>query len=378
MDEKENSDFKRYGSPFLVELSNSLGQFPTRNYETGHFEEHMKIIPEVFEDLDIGNHNSCPHCIMRCTRAYRTEDPDDPSSEVESTVEYETIGLMGGNLGISDPQSIFKLNYTADRLGIDTISGGGVIGFAMEALKKGILTESDIGFPLRFGDSDASIQLLKMIAAREGIGDILADGVRRAAERIGKGSAAFAVHFKGLELPAWDPRGRKGLALSYMTADVGGSHLRGWPATVDPPDTSALDVVESLITSRNQRVLTNSLVICHFSYHIPMSHQDRIDLLNAASGLNYDAESTNLFGRRVYALSRMFNHREGVSRESDTLPPRMWEPELSGPRKGMKAFIDKEDSEKALDYYYELQGYDKEDGLPTTDTLKVLGLSDII
>ncbi len=376
--EKENTNFKKYGTPFLVELSNELGQFPTRNYETGHFEDHMKIIPEVYEELEIGAHNSCPHCVMRCTRAYTTTDPDNPEIEVESTTEYETLGLMGGNLGISDPQAIFKLNYTADRLGIDTISGGGVIGFAMEAFKKGILSEEEIGFPLRFGDGDAAIRLLKMIATREGIGDKLADGTRLAAARIGKNSESFAVHFKGLEIPAWDPRGRKGMALSYMTADVGASHLRGWPATADPPDTSAMDVVESLIKSRNERALTNSLVVCHFTYHIPLTHQDKIKLLNAASGLDYDESSIEIFGRRVNALSRMFNHREGISRADDICPPRMWEGEISGPREGMMAFMNKSDGDACLDRFYEIRGYNKDDGLPTVDTLKLLGLDDIV
>jgi aldehyde:ferredoxin oxidoreductase len=376
--EKENTDFKQYGTPFLVEVSNELGQFPTRNYETGHFEEHMKLIPEVFEKYGVGAHNSCPHCVMRCTRAYKTNDPDQPGVEVESTTEYETLGLMGGNLGISDPQMVFKLNYLADKLGVDTIGGGGVIGFAMEAIKRGILSEDEVGFPLRFGDGDAAIRLLKMIASREGIGDTLADGVRLAAERIGKDSESFAVHFKGLEVPAWDPRGRKGMAISYMTANVGASHLRGWPSTTDPPSTSALDVIDSFMISRNQRALTNSLVVCHFTYHMPLTHRNKIDLLNAATGLNYDEASVELFARRIFALARMFNHREGISRADDICPPRMWEGEISGPRERMTAFMSKSDAEACLDKFYEIRGYSKEDGLPTTKTLKLLELDKIV
>ncbi|MGY5876304.1 MAG: aldehyde ferredoxin oxidoreductase family protein [Candidatus Thorarchaeota archaeon] len=376
--EKENVDFKQYGTPFLVEVANEMGQFPTRNFQTGYFEDHLKIVPEVLEQWALGARNSCPHCVMRCTRAYKTNDPDDPSSEVESTIEYETLGLMGGCLGISDPQMVLKLNYMADKLGLDTISSGSTIGFAMDAIEKGILTEEDIGFSLKFGDGEAAIKLLRMIAYREGVGDILADGVRVAAKKIGKDSDSLAVHFKGLEVPAWDPRGRKGMGLSYATANVGASHLRGWPSTSDPTDSSAIDVVESMLTSRDQKTLTDSLVVCHFTYHIPLSHQMKIDLLNAATGLSYNEESVKLFARRVHALARMFNHREGISREDDIIPPRLWEPEISGPREGMKSFLNESDFEACLDRFYEIRGYNKEDGLPTADTLKLLSLDAIV
>ena len=285
---------------------------------------------------------------------------------------------MGGNLEISDPTQLLQLNYLADELGIDTISGGAVIAFAMECFQKGIISKSDLGFSLSFGDGEAAKRLLSMIANREGIGDILAEGTRRAAEKLGGNSESFTVQFKGLDLPAWDPRGRRGLGLSYATANVGGSHLRGWPTTTDPPDESALDLVESMVTARNQKIFTDSLVVCHFTYHLPLTHEQKIQLLNAATGLNYDEERIEHFARRVATLGRMFNHREGVSRESDILPPRMWESQKSGPRKGMTAFIGKEDFEACLDRFYELRGYNKEDGLPTTETLELLNLSDIV
>ncbi|MGY5854351.1 MAG: aldehyde ferredoxin oxidoreductase family protein [Candidatus Thorarchaeota archaeon] len=376
--EKANVDFKQYGTPFLVEVANEMGQFPTRNYQTGHFEDHLKIVPEVLEQWALGAHNSCPHCVMKCTRAYKTNDPDDPSSEIESTIEYETLGLMGGNLGISDPQMVLKLNYMADKLGLDTISCGGTIGFAMEAFERGILSEEEIGFSLNFGDGEAAIKLLRMIAYRDGIGDILTDGVREAAKKLGKGTESLAVHFKGLEVPAWDPRGRKGMGLSYATANVGASHLRGWPSTSDPTNSSAIDVVESMLTSRDQKALTDSLIVCHFTYHMPLSHQMKIDLLNAATGLSYNEESAKLFARRVFALGRMFNHREGISRGEDIIPPRLWEPEISGPRKGMKSFMNEADYNACLDKFYELRGYNIDDGLPSTNTLKLLNLDDIV
>ncbi len=375
--EKTNYGFKVYGTPFLVEVSNERGQFPTRNWRNGYFDDYESITPEKMEKWYIGAHHSCPHCIMRCTHAYRTRDPGSPGIEVESTIEYETLGLLGGNLGINDAQCVFQLNYLCDDLGLDTIGAGSLIGFTMEAFERGILSKEDIGFPLPFGDCEGSKKLIMMIARREGIGKTLAKGTRKAALEIGKGSEAFAVHVKGLDIPAWDPRGKKGMGLSYATGDVGASHLRGWPQTSDQPDSSALDVIESMIEQRDIKILRDSLIVCHFTYHIPVTHDQNITMLNGATGLKYDIESISLFAQRIETLIRLFNIQEGMSRNDDILPPRFWEPETHGPAKGMKAFVDKEDFEKSLDRYYELRGWSM-DGVPKEDTINKLGLNSLV
>ncbi|MHA2140732.1 MAG: aldehyde ferredoxin oxidoreductase family protein [Candidatus Thorarchaeota archaeon] len=367
--------FKKYGTASLIETANIRGQFPTRNWQSGYFEEHENLWPEKLTEWYAGNDMSCPHCIMRCTHAYRT---DVNGKEVLSTPEYETWGMMAGDLGISDPLILFKLNYLADDLGLDTIGAGSVIAFAMEAFEKGMLTEDEIGFPLRFGDGQAAIHALRMIAMREGIGDVLALGTRKAAAQIGKGSEELAIHVKGLETAAWDPRGKKGLGLSYATADVGSHHLRGWPDTNDPPTESAIDMVESMIEQRYLKTLRDSLVVCHFTWRFPLGFDPLIRLLNAATGLKYDQESINLYGQRVETLTRMFNQREGIARADDILPKRFWEGQVSGPNKGLPSYISKEDFEASLDMYYDLMGWDKEDGLPTADTLKKLSLDDIV
>lgn len=375
--EKTGYGFKEYGTPFLVEISNERGQFPTRNFQNGYFDGYESLTPEEMREWYIGAHLSCPHCIMRCTHAYRTEDPRFPGTEVESTVEYETLGLCGGTLGIKDAQCVFQLNHLCDDLGLDTIGAGSAVGFAMEAFEKGILSEEEIGFPLPFGDCEGAKKLVMMIAQKEGIGEILAQGTRYAAKEIGKGSEVFAVHVKGLEIPAWDPRGKKGMGLSYATGDVGGSHLRGWPQTMDHPDSSTLDVIESMVDQRDIKILRDSLIICHFTYHFPLTHEQNITMLNGASGLNYNKESISIFAQRVETLARLFNIREGVSREDDILPPRLWEAETHGPAKGMKSFIDQDDFERSLDKYYELRGWGK-DGVPKEETIKKLGLNTLV
>ncbi|MHA2151087.1 MAG: aldehyde ferredoxin oxidoreductase C-terminal domain-containing protein, partial [Candidatus Thorarchaeota archaeon] len=242
-----------------------------------------------------------------------------------------------------------------------------------EAFERGILSEEDIGFPLPFGDCEGAKKLVSMIAKKEGIGATLAQGTRLAAKDIGNGSELFAVHFKGLEVPAWDPRGKKGMGLSYATANVGASHLRGWPQTSDQPNLSALDVVESLIEQRDIKILRDSLIVCHFTYHLPLSHDQNIRMLRGATGTDYDKTSISLFAQRVDTLARLFNIREGMSRKDDVIPPRFWEAETHGPAEGMKAFVDRDDFEKSLDRYYEVRGWNK-DGTPTKETIEKLGL----
>lgn len=377
-EEGHEEAFKNYGTTFLPEVSNALGQYPTRNWQSGYFEDWEGLdAQKMKEEYGLGSHHSCPHCVMRCTHAFRTENPYNPGEEVESMVEYETLGLMGGNLGISNPEFVFKLNYICDDSGLDTISTGTQIGFAIEAYEQGILSEDDIGFPLEFGDGDAALKLAKMIAAREGTGDLLAKGVKRAAEEIGSEAEKIAVHVKGLEIPAWDPRGRRGMGVSYATADVGASHLRGWPDTAEAPNEPAVPTVQSMVKARDEKVLTDSLEVCHFTYRLHITLEQKIDMLNAASGLEYDEAAVFDFAHRVATLSRLFNVREGISRKDDKLPPRLWEPETQGPREGMKSFISKEDFEKSLDRFYELRAWNN-NGIPTKETIEKLGLAGIV
>ncbi|TFH07283.1 MAG: hypothetical protein E4H14_08860 [Candidatus Thorarchaeota archaeon] len=375
--EKEGDDFKYFGTASLVEVANERSQFPTRNWKDGFFDEYEDLLPEKYQHLNTGAHLSCPHCILRCTHAYKIEDPSCPGSEVESTIEYETLGLCGGNLGISDPVVVLQLNFLADDLGLDTISAGSAIGFAMDAFEKDILTEDEIGFPLRFGDGEAAIKIMRKIAYRDGIGDTLANGVRLAAKEIGKGSDELAVHVKGLEFAAWDPRGKKGLGLSYATSAVGASHLRGWPQTSEKPDSSALDVIESMVIERDNKHLTDSMIICHFTWHFPLSREHKITLVNGATGLSYDSESITKFGQRIDTLTRLFNIREGFTRANDSIPPKFWIAQTTGNAKGQKAFVDKEDFERSLDKYYELRGWTSH-GVPTQETIDDLGLKSIV
>ncbi|MHA2229265.1 MAG: aldehyde ferredoxin oxidoreductase family protein [Candidatus Thorarchaeota archaeon] len=371
-------DFKKYGTRHLVEVANEVGQFPFQNWKSGYFDEFEKLDHVIMEEkYGIGNHQSCPNCVMRCTHAFRTEHPEKSGFDVESTIEYESLGIMGGDLGISDVPTVLKLNFLCDDLGLDTISAGSAIGFAMEAFEKGILTVEDIGFPLNFGDGEAALKLLRMIAELDGFGAILAKGVREAAKEIGKSSEDFAVHIKGMEVPAWDPRGRKGQAFLYVTSEIGASHLRGWPPHNVPPDSPSVDIVEKLVESRIDKMIKDTLIICHFTNRVPITMEQMIRALNGASGLEYDEEKIAEWGRRIETMSRLFNVREGISRKDDSLPKRFLEPQINGPRKGMTSYISEEDFQDSLSRFYEIMGWDS-DGRPTKSTLEELGLSEFV
>lgn len=374
---EKDTAFKDYGTTFLVALSNARGQYPTRNWQSGYFTEYEGLdAQKMAEQYGLGVHHSCPHCFLRCTHAFKIQNPDNLDEEVESMTEYETLGMLGGNIGISDPESVFRLNYLCDNLGLDTISTGSTIAFIMEAVEKDYITSEEVGFTPKFGDEASAVRLVRMIANREGIGDILAEGTRSASKTLGNSTDTLAVHVKGLETAAWDPRGRKGLGISYATAAVGASHLRGWPDTLDLPDDSAVPVIESMVSARDEKFLTDSMIVCHFTYHIPLTLEHKLKLINAASGLQMSTDDVSLFGQRVSTLARMFNIREGAGRKDDQLPPRFWEPEPDGPAKGMKAFVNREDFEKSLDEFYELREWDNQ-GIPTQSTLKKLNLDDI-
>ncbi|MFW9891272.1 MAG: aldehyde ferredoxin oxidoreductase C-terminal domain-containing protein, partial [Candidatus Thorarchaeota archaeon] len=157
----------------------------------------------------------------------------------------------------------------------------------------------------------------------------------------------------------------------------GSSHLRGWPQTTEKPESSAIDVIESMVVERDTKILTDSLIICHFTWNFPLSREEKIQLLNSATGVGYDDNQVSAFGQRVETLIRLFNINEGIKRKDDVVPPKFWKAETLGPSKGMKAFINHDDFEKSLDLYYELRGWSKE-GIPTKDTIEKLRLSSIV
>jgi len=294
-------------------------------------------------------------------------------SELEGP-EYETLGMFGSNQLIDDLPAIIQANILCDKLGLDTISTGNVIGFIMECFERELISfrETD-GLDIRFGDREASLRAIEMIAYRQGFGDILAEGVKAISERIGKDSGRFAMHVKGLEFPAYEPRGAFGSALSYAVSPRGACHRRAWPPAKEilgnyPPYTveGKAEMVKGLY---DENCILHALLVCDMpAKFIPLSQDDYSKYFEAVTGGPLSKNDFQIIADRIETLIRMFNVREGFSRKDDTLPYRtLHEPLPDGPAKGQ--FIGEENLNRMLDEYYELRGWDRL-GTPKKETLK--------
>ena len=373
---KEEGGLNSYGTAVLTNIVNAAGIYPTKNFQTAVFTDAEKISGEKMKETIFVKRTACHECPIECGRWVKIEEGKYKGIEGES-LEYETSWAFGGQCGVSDLGAIAKANYTCNEYGLDTISVGNTIGFAMELYDRGILTEDDVGFELKFGDPDAMLRMIELIARREGFGDVLADGTRKAAEKIGKGSEYYTMQVKGLELPAYDPRGARGIGLNFATANRGGCHVSGYtiaaeivgsPLRVDPFDTSE-DKVDLTILFQNFTAAVDSAVNCLF-LTFAIGAEEYANLIASVTGWEgYGAEELLKTGERIFALERMFNKREGFGRKDDTLPDRLLtEPLPEGPAKGKVHPL-----EEMLPVYYKKRGYDEE-GHPTEEKLKELGL----
>ncbi len=352
------------GTSWLVELASARDQLPTENYSKGEWGRASKIGGDAIENQYRGkiHPKPCYRCPLACSFVIETEWEERRVQHPE----YESLALLGSNLGISDLDELLRLNHMCNELGLDTISTGSTISWFMECGRRGTIPEEFRGEKVDFGDAAGVRELIEKIARSEGVGRVLAGGVQRAAEVFGGGSERWAVHVRGLELPAWDPRGKLGLGLSYITSNVGGSHLRGWPSTSDFPDRSALDVVDSLIEQQDLKILKDSLIMCHFTHSIrpPLNIEDTARIFEALTGIPTTATDMRERAQRIWTACRQFNvdiWGETPPREDDTLPHRLLrEPLPSGKAKGLTSFVSNADLEACLDVFYKKRGCDPE------------------
>ena len=274
--------------------------------------------------------------------------------------EYETGVMLGSNCGVADFDGYMKTIEICDALGLDTISMGNVIGYTMELIDRQILTYKDLdGVELEWGETDAMIEMIRKVAQKDGEGGkLLALGTNKMGEKIGKGADFYAIHVKGQELAAHDPRGDKGRGYSYALGQRGGCHHEG----TNPK-------------KHAQWAMLNSLVMCSFVGGYPWGKQTPgvfTDMLNPLCGWNMTDEEYWTTGKRIITLERCFNAREGISRKDDSLPKRLLTEKLpEGPKKG--AVVSPAEMKKMQDEYYAYFSWD-DNGIPTKDTLKELGL----
>lgn len=376
---------KRWGTGRSVIFSSNQCLYPTKNYQEATFEGAESLSGESMERKIWVKRKACFNCPIHCGHLAVVKTSDYTGTIVEG-VEYETTAMLGADCGIDNLAAVTHANMLCDKLGLDTLSTGAVVAWAMECFERGILTEKDTGgITLNFGNHKAMNKMILQIAKREGIGDLLAEGVKRASQKIGKGSDGFAMHVKGLELPGWAIRAAPSMGLAYATADRGGCHQRAWPINYDlgskTPDGKTLERYspqgKAFVTKHDQDLIAAlySLVACDFATGA-IGTARYINLLNAATGWTYTKEQFMETGERIWNLTRAFNIREGTRKEDDTLPPRIFEEPLpSGIAKGKK--LPKEDFEKMRREYYELRGWNVETGMPTCEKLKKLGLENV-
>ena len=371
-----------FGTTFLAQMMREMGILPVRNFQMGDMEGIESIFTEAYTRMRTGTHG-CFNCMTRCGQVHVVQDGPYAGSQSEGP-EYETIWALGPQVGNTDAGVTVEGDRLCDLLGLDTISTGSVIGFAMELFQRGIIVTNDTdGVELYWGDSCVIVDLIKKIAAREGFGRILGEGTRRAAEQLGRGAEKYAIHAKGLELPAYEPRAAKTHGLSMATSNIGASHMYGYarqeisgkggPRPVD----RFADQGNGDIAAYNQigKALEETGILCNFA-DSGMTHELLGKLYAAAAGFQEFADPShlNLVGERIVTLERCFNVREGFSRKDDTLPERMTTEQLqnAGPATGQVV----RNLDALLDEYYNALGYSK-DGIPTKETLDRLGLDNV-
>jgi len=386
----------QYGTPGIVSLMDPLGRFPTKNYQMGSFPEVDRISAEALQARAFVRHLACFGCPVGCDKLYSLSGGRYDGTTLRS-VEYETLDALGANIWNADLDSILAGNRLCDELGMDTISAGRVIGFAMELWEKEILNLDDTGgLTLQWGDVDTTLKLLKMIAYRQGFGKLLGDGVRRAAEVIGRGSEEFAMHVKGMEIAAQDGRAQKSMGLAHATSNRGADHLKAFP-TIDEtgyPDEGRRrygeaylpEIVDPLETKykpflvkdgEDFAAVIDSVGVCKSggSFVLAEVYWDGIAAaVESGTGMEMSVERLKRLGERIYNLQRCYNVWHGIGRKDDRLPRRFTEePSPSGNARGQVVELD-----LMLDEYYALRAWDVETGRPTPEKLRELGLQDAI
>lgn len=370
------------------------GILPTRNFREGTFEQAREISGQTMANTILTGRGTCYACAVACKR--EVEVPELGVTPKFGGPEYETLAAHGSLTGVGDLKQLALANQLLGQYVLDSISTGVCIAFAMECFENGLLTKADTGgMELRFGDEKVVIDLIHKIGRREGIGDLLGEGVMRAAAKIGRGADRFAMHTKGQELPMHEPRGKRGLALAYATSAIGADHMKAPHdpfyesldaeghsslaalGLLEPVDRMDLGPAKVRAYHYSQKVwsLYDAVGMCKF-VGVPigaLALDKLVEYVQAVTGWNASLWELLKIAERSEAMARLYNCREGFTPADDILPERMFEGLANGPLKG-KA-IDRGELQQALRTYYQMQSWDEESGRPTPARLAELGLS---
>jgi aldehyde:ferredoxin oxidoreductase len=371
-----------YGTPVLVNANNALGIFGSYNWQEELFENAEGLSGETMRETIVAKDKACFACPVRSSKLCVIKSERDGNYVVEGP-EYENIYSLGSCCGIGSIKTVAIAERICDNYGMDAIEAGVAIAFSMECFEKGILTLEDTeGMELRFGDEEAMLTMLHKIGKREGLGDLLAEGVKRVSEKLGHGSEDFAMHTKGMTVAGHSARGMPGFGLGYATGPRGGSHHDGRPTG----ERTGLVLRETFegkaeYTARINHfsIYTDSMIVCHLAESIwgPLDISEWcVKSLNVATGMQSSLEDAKKTAERIWNMMRAFMVREGFRRKDDKLPKRfMEEPIPKGPSKGM--VFSRENLDKLLDEYYGFRGWDLKTGIPTPERLTSLDLEDV-
>jgi len=371
------------GTVFL----DGMGALPTRNFQEGSFEGVEKITGATMTETMLVGRDTCFACPITCKRKVKASG----RYEVDPTYggpEYETVAALGSCCGVDDLEAIAYGNQLCNAYGLDTISAGVAISWAMECFERELLSVEDTeGLELRFGNAQAMTALIEQIAHRQGFGDLLAEGSLRAAKKIGRETEQYAMQVKGQEFPMHEPRAKFALGLGYATSPTGADHMHnihdtGYVSEQGIQGVQSLGILEPVPADYlgpekvrlakyhiDWQVFFNCLGLCMF---MPYSKEQMRDVVQGVTGWNSSLFELMKVGERALAMARAFNYREGFTSKDDAAHWRFSTPFESGPKEGVK--VPAEDAARALDLYYEMRGWDKKTGVPTAGKLHELGI----
>ena len=377
-------NFRKYGTAGSLSVFEAMGTLPLQNWKfVGRWESSAeKINGFTMSGTVLKGHYFCDACILGCGRRVRIEQ--GPYAGVEGAgPEYETLALLGSNCLIDNLEALCFANELCNRFGLDTISTGGVIAFGMEAYERGLIDREDTGgIELQWGNEEALMEMIRMIALKRGFGEVLGKGVKKASEIIGRNSVEFAPHIKGLELPGHDPRGYNAGAMGFATSSRGACHLSGLSHTFErvlkspemdiPEPTDRYEVKgKGILAAKSQNLMgmMDSLKLCKFILFGGITITHIVKWYHEVTGREMTIEDFIKTGERIFNLKRLYNVRMGISRKDDTLPFR----HLTFKRMGDGLTPNLPPLGQMLSEYYEYRGW-SEDGIPTPEKLKELGL----
>ena len=370
----------RFGTAGGVALAEQNGDLPLKNWSMGSWPEEVKSITgEAMADTILTGNWGCMACPIKCGREVAFDGISGAGPE------YETIGMLGSNCLINDLKAIGRGNDLCNRMGIDTISGGSAVAFSMELYERGIIDERTVGYPLQWGDGEAMVRLLAGRPEKKGFGVVLAEGTKNAAEKIGKGAEKYAIHSKGMDFPAHDPRCYKSLAAGYATSNRGACHLSGFSYSFERsmtyPELGVDAVLDRTVDEGKGKVnvgfqnlmgVLDSLKMCKFPFAATRL-EDLLVWINGVTGWDMACGELMEAGERIFNLKKLFNLACGLTGRDDALPERI----LREPRGSGGSADTLPDLESQLREYYAERGW-TEEGIPLPEKIASLGLEEFL